>query len=170
MTSPTSIPLSKLSAALQTKILADLAGLPALARVITAATPEGYLSPDGTPEDKQEYLSDKIKQLEAKIVAIDSQLYDLDKAQKESKKITSTIKHSTIADDISSKVEQIAKSVNVDPDEIQSAQREVLEANDALQSAIFGLDDLFSQAKSDLEDKKYDLEWEIDELKDQQAD
>ena len=139
------IRLTSLSKALQTRILAEL---PRRKRGVIAA-------------DSVEVKVAKMRQL---IADLESKVYDVKQAREEARKITSEIKR-TVVDDISSRVEELAKKVGVDADDLADAQRDILEANDALQSSIFSLDELFDAAKSSLEDKITDLEWEIDELR-----
>lgn len=142
------IRLTSLSKALQTRILAEL---PRRKRGVIAA-------------DSVEVKVAKMRQL---IADLESKVYDVKKAREEARKITSEIKRSVV-DEISSRVEELAKKVGVDADDLADAQRDILEANDALQSSIFSLDELFDAAKSSLEDRITDLEWEIDELRGQE--
>lgn len=96
---------------------------------------------------------------------IRSKLFDIKQAAKDSRKITSQIKFSQEASDILIAVEGLVKKLKIESDEFNDAKDKVIEAKDSLESAIFGLDDVFSDTISNLENQLIDLDYELDDLK-----
>lgn len=153
------IRLTSLSTALQTRILAELSSNSRAGSRVRSSRVKTLAA-----EDKDSWKNDeKVARMKKMITDLESKVSDIKEARAASKKITSEIKHCTVADDISSRVEALAKKVGVDSDELSDAQRAILDANDVLQSAIFALDEPFELLQNALEDSITDLEWEIDE-------
>jgi hypothetical protein len=105
------------------------------------------------------------KVIQQEIKALSKTLAKVDYAYAKAKEITREIKYDDTASSIISRIRQLAEAdIGVDSQELQYAEQEVFNAIRALESAVYGLDDVFKEAVRSTQGKIDDLEGEIDEI------
>jgi hypothetical protein len=84
---------------------------------------------------------------------------DLEVALSQARKITKAIKYDDTATDIIVQIQMLAEKFNIDKDALETAIDEVYAAKNQLESAVYGLDEVFEEA---LKQSRWDSD-EIDE-------
>lgn len=87
----------------------------------------------------------------------------LENAVAKARKITSAIKHESATNDIIVQIKGLAEQVGLDDRDLGYLVDEVMTKEGELQSAVFALDDVFTDKLRELSSRIDELEWEIDD-------
>lgn len=108
-----------------------------------------------------------IADLQKQLAELENRKDTLRHAVQEARKITTEIKYDDTVMSITTRIQQLAEKTGVDAREIQWAIKEVQEKANELESAIYSLDDAFTDAYRDADNKASELEYEIDDYQNQ---
>lgn len=101
--------------------------------------------------------------IQKEINELDKRIDVIRDAANRAKKITTEVKYFDFVD-IIVRVQQLAEKAGVDMSEFDSKVSDVNEAISAVESAVYGLDDVFVELYRDLENRKSDLEYELEDI------
>lgn len=128
-----------------------------LERMLVKTLSENYrLSEINTPRDS--------KGIQQKIAELTLEKESLEAAVNKARQITRGIKFEPPAHSIVSELKSLADKVNVDPRQFKYLEDEVLEAQRALESAVYNLDDVFVDLYKTISTQIEDLEVALEEL------
>lgn len=108
-----------------------------------------------------------IAELQKQLAALEERKDTLRHAVQEARKITTEIKYDDTVMGIVSRIQELADKVGVDATDIKYAIQEVQEKANELESAVYALDDSFTDAYRDADNKAAELEYEIDDYQNQ---
>jgi hypothetical protein len=124
---------------------------------------EGRMKQGVSEEGGEINIADMQKQL----AELENRKDTLRHAVQEARKITTEIKYDDTVMGIVTKIQELADKVGVDATDIKYAIQEVQEKANELESAIYALDDAFTDAYRDADNKAAELEYEIDDYQNQ---
>lgn len=108
-----------------------------------------------------------IADMQKQLAELENRKDTLRHAVQEARKITTDIKYDDTVMSITTRIQQLAEKVGIDAKEIQWAIKEVEEKANELESAVYALDDAFTDAYRDADNKAAELEYEIDDYQNQ---
>lgn len=103
------------------------------------------------------------KETQKNIAILNKQLENIKYAHKQAQKITREIKYDDVPSSIITRIRELAKSVNVNQSELESAEDYVFEAIRNLESSIYRLNDVFGELARDVEMQVDELQGQIDD-------
>ena len=103
-----------------------------------------------------------LAQKQAKLVSLESALDKMETALGAAREATKQIKYDNTATDIIVALSGIADEVGIDEKEIDYYANDVRRANNKLESAIYGMEEVFEDRVRDLKNAVDDLQMEID--------
>jgi hypothetical protein len=105
------------------------------------------------------------KTIKQELAVLQKDLAKVEVVLMKSRKITSEIKYENVANSIISQIKSlVSKDLKIDHNELESAEQEVSEARQQLESAVYGLDNVFADAHRSLQLSVSDLENELAEI------
>jgi len=105
-------------------------------------------------------VTESAESIQQQIAQLEHQKDNLEVFVNKARQITKSIKYDTTVSDIIVQLRQLAEKGGVDMRELEYAEDSVREAQNALQSAVYGLDEVFVDALKN-------VEYKIDDLNDQ---
>jgi hypothetical protein len=105
-------------------------------------------------------VTESAEAVQQQIAQLEHQKDNLEVFVNKARQITKSIKYDTTVSDIIVQLRQLAEKGGVDMRELEYAEDSVREAQNALQSAVYGLDEVFVDALKN-------VEYKIDDLNDQ---
>lgn len=126
----------------------------------------------GDVKHKNQQMSEEgvevnIAELEKKLAELEQRRDVLRSAVEQARKITTEIKYDDTVMGIINRIQDLAEKTGVDATDIKYAIREVSEKANELESAVYGLDDAFTDAYRKISYDAEELEYEIDDHKNQ---
>ena len=103
-----------------------------------------------------------LAQKQAKLVSLESALDKMETALGAAREATKQIKYDNTATDIIVALSSIADEVGIDEKELDYYANDVRRANNKLESAIYGMEEVFEDRVRDLKNAVDDLQMEID--------
>ena len=103
-----------------------------------------------------------LAQKQAKLVSLESALDKMETALGAAREATKQIKYDNTATDIIVALSGIADEVGIDEKELDYYANDVRRANNKLESAIYGMEEVFEDRVRDLKNAVDDLQMEID--------
>ena len=103
-----------------------------------------------------------LAQKQAKLASLESSLDKMETALGAARKATKQIKYDNTATDIIVALSSIADEVGIDEKELDYYANDVRRANNKLESAIYGMEEVFEDRVRDLKNAVDDLQMEID--------
>ena len=103
-----------------------------------------------------------LAQKQAKLVSLESALDKMETAIGAASEATKQIKYDNTATDIIVALSGIADEVGIDEKELDYYANDVRRANNKLESAIYGMEEVFEDRVRDLKNAVDDLQMEID--------
>ena len=103
-----------------------------------------------------------LAQKQAKLVSLESALDKMETALGAAREATKQIKYDNTATDIIVALSGIADEVGIDEKELDYYANDVRRANNKLESAIYGMEEVFEDRVRDLKNAVDDLQLEID--------
>lgn len=117
----------------------------------------------GLPEKKVSEESNGTD-LETRIAELEKREGQLEMAVKKAREITKEIKYVDVHSSILAQIEKLAEEVGIDASELKYAAQEVSEKFSELQSSIYALDDVFTDAYRSVDSELSELKWELDDM------
>ncbi len=108
-----------------------------------------------------------IAELEKRLAELEQRKDVLRSAVEQARKITTEIKYDDTVMGIVNRIQELAEKTEVDASDIKYAIQEVTEKARELESAVYGLDDAFTDAYRKISYDADELEYEIDDHKNQ---
>ena len=109
-----------------------------------------------------------LAQKQAKLASLESSLDKMETALGAAREATKQIKYDNTATDIIVALSSIADEVGIDEKELDYYANDVRRANNKLESAIYGMEEVFEDRVRDLKNAVDDLQMEIDYPEDYQ--
>ena len=103
-----------------------------------------------------------LAQKQAKLASLESSLDKMETALGAAREATKQIKYDNTATDIIVALSGIADEVGIDEKELDYYANDVRRANNKLESAIYGMEEVFEDRVRDLKNAVDDLQMEID--------
>ncbi len=103
-----------------------------------------------------------LAQKQAKLASLESSLDKMETALGAAREATKQIKYDNTATDIIVALSSIADEVGIDEKELDYYANDVRRANNKLESAIYGMEEVFEDRVRDLKNAVDDLQMEID--------
>ena len=103
-----------------------------------------------------------LAQKQAKLASLESSLDKMETALGAAREATRQIKYDNTATDIIVALSSIADEVGIDEKELDYYANDVRRANNKLESAIYGMEEVFEDRVRDLKNAVDDLQMEID--------
>jgi hypothetical protein len=128
-----------------------------LQRLLLRSLTENYkLSEISRPRDT--------KGIQQRITELSQEKEKLEIIVNKARNITRSVKYEPVALEIIAKLKSLSEEVSIDPREFQYYENQVLEAQQALQAAVYNLDDVFVDLYKRISDQIEDLQNDLDEL------
>ena len=108
-----------------------------------------------------------IAEFEKKLTELQQRKDVLRSAVEQARKITTEIKYDDTVMGIVNRIQELAEKTGVDASDVKYAIKEVTEKAKELESAVYGLDDAFTDAYRSVSYDADELEYEIDDHKNQ---
>ena len=105
-----------------------------------------------------------VAEMQKKLAELEKRKEILRDAVNKARNITTEIKYDDTVMSIVTQIQALAEKTGISPQEIKWAVNEVTEKANELESAIYSLDDAFTDAYRDIDNQVSDLEYEIDDF------
>lgn len=116
----------------------------------------------------EETESVNIPEMQKQLAELQNRQEVLRNAVEEARKITTEIKYDDTAMTIVNRIQELAGKTEISDQEIKWASNEVMEKARELESAVYKLDDAFTEAYREIKYKAEELEYEIDDYQNEQ--
>lgn len=116
----------------------------------------------------EENESVNIPEMQKQLAELQNRQEVLRNAVEEARKITTEIKYDDTAMTIVNRIQELAGKTEISEQEIKWAVNEVMEKARELESAVYKLDDAFTDAYREIKYKAEELEYEIDDYQNEQ--
>jgi DNA repair ATPase RecN len=128
-----------------------------LEKMLVKSLSENYrLSEISAPND--------VKGIKQKIVELSQEKEQLESAVNKAREITKNIKYERASYDIIVQLREVAEQVKINPREFQYYENAVMQAQSALESAVFELDDVFVDLYKNISNQLEELESQLSDL------
>lgn len=128
-----------------------------LQRLLLRSLSESYkLNEIGKPRD--------VKGIQQRISELSQEKEKVEIILNKARNITRSVKYEPVALSIIAKLKSLSEEVSIDPREFQYYENQVVEAQQALQAAVYNLDDVFVDLYKRITDQIDDLENDLEEL------
>ena len=107
-------------------------------------------------------ISESKEQIQQNLQQLQQQQYNLEAVINQVRQTTKAIKHDDTIHGIMNGIKQLAQKAGIDASELRYAENQVLDAFNELESAVYGLEEAFTDKLRDVQNQVEDLEYELE--------